>query len=322
MPQTLRRQFRSLFHPSDHWSTGRHLNSSRYPRNLVLFRFSSVGLRFAFALDALLFFDGGGGGGDALVFGVDVLVAGVLLDGVVGGDGAAAGLGFSFVVVAEFDFLEVAGAAGSVGAVVLAAGAFVVGFAGGVGVGGGVVVAVGVGVVLGGVVGEEEGVDGQEAAQVGIVLAGAEVGEAGGVGGAAEEAAVAGPVGGAAVVAGVAEGELFAAGDGLAGAPGDGDQCGALAVAEEEVDAGAVADGDGLAGVGVVAGGGLRAGTGGLQFVAAGEVGGGGAVGFFGEEAVAGGVVEVFGGLAVLGEGGEPALRAPGELLVPGVAGA
>lgn len=56
----------------------------------------------------------------------------------------------------------------------------------------GVVVGVGVAVELLGVVGVEEGVEGQEAAGFGVVGAGAELGEAGGVEGAADEAAGAG----------------------------------------------------------------------------------------------------------------------------------
>lgn len=125
--------------------------------------------------------------------------------------------------------------------------------------------------------------------------------ESGGVVSAADEASGAGD-GFGVLGAGLAEGELAAAGD-EEGSGGDGGQRGALVVVDEVTEALPGADGDGLAVVGVVAGGVLGTRSGDGEFVAAGQTQSRAAVRLVGQEACAVRVVDVVGALAVLGQG-------------------
>ncbi|WP_244318733.1 hypothetical protein [Streptomyces brevispora] len=86
-------------------------------------------------------------------------------------------------------------------------------------------------------------------------------------------------------------------------------------VADEVGDGSAGADRDGFSVVRVVAGAGFGAVRGEVELVAVGQREGAGAIGVLGDEPVAVGAVEVTAGLAGLGEGGEVALRVPGQVL-------
>ncbi len=184
--------------------------------------------------------------------------------------------------------------------------------AGGVGLGDRGVVGVGVAVEGLVVVGGEDGVDGEEASGDRVVLAGADVGEAGGVvGGFAEEALVVGP-GRRCRAAALAEGLGVAAGDGLCGGV-DRHRGGAVVVVDHPGQAGLGADGDGVAGGVVALGGELLGGRVVVQFLA-GQVEDG-LVGAPADQEVAVGVVEVVGRLGAFGEAAEFSFDVPDEAL-------
>ncbi len=188
------------------------------------------------------------------------------------------------------------------------------GVAAGDGIVGGVVVAG----HLGGVGGFEHGVDADEPAGGGVVLARAEVFQGGGgVGSATDVALVAGP-GGGCRASGLAEGVVLAAGDGLREAGIDREGVGALPVGDQVLHVtGTGALGDRDSADAVVAGGGQRQAGGVLHDLFVADEQGGG-TGVRAQDQVAAGAVQVGAAAGDRGVRGEVSLVVPLQRLLAG----